>query len=249
MSLLQLLGNIVPPSIGTPIGNLPISPSVSSIFNEMSQNGQATLFQNPVIGNINRLDLGITNLVDVINNSTCLNYSSANKQSVITSLTGVGGLREQLVAFTTHTDTLAGVIAGSANNPTPGLEKILSVGRSINDIANTIEQASGCIGYLGGMLGLFSEETLEEHTSKLKELLEQVNGCLADLVAVVDQINEIKDSLAAIISADQDFYNQSLELLRQFALSSLLDYMYNNPCGRFILENRIAQKKLLSKFT
>jgi len=237
------------PSVTTPVGSSPISSTVQDIFTSIAENGQASLFRNPVAQNINQLSSGITNLYDAVNNSTCANYSSGNKSSLLTALTGTGGLSEQVTAFTTHVETLSGVIAGSAGNATPGLERILSVGRSIKDLVNTVDQASGCLGVLGGMTGLFSGETLNGYSSQIAAMLESVNGCLADLIAIIDEINAIKAALAAIIAADQNFFNQALETLRQAALASLLDYMYNDPCGRFLLESQIGQNTLLSKFT
>jgi len=237
------------PEVSTPVGSSPINSKVQDIFQDMVENGQASLFRNPVIGNINQLSSGITGLSDAITNSTCLNYSSEDKTNLLTALTGTGGLSEQITAFTTHVDTLSGVIAGSAGNATPGLERILSVGRSIKDLVNTVDQASGCLGVLGNMTGLFSGEILDGYTSQLAGFLEQINGCLADLTNILDQINSIKAALAAIIAADQNFFNQALETLRQAALSSLLDYMFSDPCGRFILESQIGQTRLLSKLT
>jgi|688.fasta_scaffold19814_3 ABC-type transporter Mla subunit MlaD len=242
--------SIVPiPEVATAIGNLPINPTVRNIFEEIATSGQASLFRNPVIQNINQVSSGINGIVSAISNSTCLNYTSEAKTNLTTALTGTGGLSEQVTAFTTHVNTLSGVIAGSAGNATPGLERILSVGRSIKDLVNTVDQASGCLGVLGNMTGLFSGEQLNGYASQLASFIEQINGCLADLTEILDQVNSIKAALAAIIAADQNFFNQALETLRQAALSSLLDYMYNDPCGRFILENQIGQTSLLSKLS
>ena len=235
------------PEVTTPIGNSPINSTVSNIFNDMVENGQAALFRNPVAQNISQLSSGVSGIASAITNSTCLNYTTEAKNNLIEGLTGTGGLSEQITAFNTHVDTLSGVIAGSAGNATPGLERILSVGRSIKDLVNTVDQASGCLGVLGNMTGLFSGEILDGYTSQLAGFLEQINGCLADLTEILDQVNAIKAAIAAIIAADQNFFNQALETLRQAALSSLLDYMYNDPCGRFILENQIGQTSLLSK--
>jgi hypothetical protein len=243
----QSTSPVVLPTVSTPPGNLPISPTSRSILNEIIENGQASLFQNPVAQNINQLSSGISGLYSAINNSTCLNYTAEQKTSVLTALTGTGGLSEQVTSFTTHVETLSGLITGT-NGSTPNLETVLSVGRSLKDLANTIDQASGCIGLLGNMTGLFSGEILNGYSSQLAGLIEQVNGCLADLTAILDEINAIKAAIAGIIAADQNYFNSALELLRQAALSSLLDYMFNDPCGRFVLETQIGKSGLLSKF-
>jgi hypothetical protein len=212
----------------------------------MLENGQSSLFQNPVSGVIGALDGNITSLVDTINNSTCANYTSEQKASAISSLTGSGGLREQLELFTLHTNTLAGVVAGSSTNPTPGLERILSVGRSLNDLFNTIESASGCLNMLANMSGLFANEEINGYANELTNMIAEINNCLGDLAQIASRIYEIKTILENIISSDINFYESALETLRQAALSALMEYMYSDPCGRFILENQIGNSTLLS---
>ena len=234
---------LYPPGSGQTVQ---MSPAQRNIFNSISQNGQASLFQNPVSGAIGALGANITSLESTINNSTCGNYTSEQKANAISSLTGSGGLREQLELFTLHTNTLAGVVAGSSTNPTPGLERILSVGRSLNDLFNTIESASGCLSMLGNMSGLFSSEEVNGYANELTNMIAEINNCLGDLAQIVSRIYEIKTILENIISADINFFEAALETLRQAALSALMEYMYADPCGRFILENQIGRSTLLS---
>ena len=250
MSILPLPSELLSasiPSVTTAVGNLPINSTVKSIFADMVEGGQSSLLRNPVAQNITLLTESINRLHTAVTTSTCGNYTAEQKQALAEGLTGTGGLSEQVTAFTTHVETLSGTIAGSAGNATPGLERILSVGRSAKDLANTIDQAQGCLGLLGSMTGLFSGELLNQYSSTLAGFLAQINGCLADLQSILDEINSIKSAIAGIIAADQNFFNSLLETLRKAALSTLLDYMYSDPCGRFILENQIGKTSLLSK--
>ena len=223
-----------------------VTPTQRSIYQQMISNGQASLFQNPVLGSINALGGNVTALTSAINNSTCLNYTTEQKNSAIASLTGTGGLQEQLNAFLLHTNTLSGVVAGSAGNPTPGLERILSVGRALNDFINTVDNLIGCINLLNNMSGLFAQEEVNNFANELANMIAQVNGCLADLTEIIARIAAISSILQSIINADNNFFNDALERLRQAALASLLEYMYNDPCSRFILSTQIGSSTLTS---
>lgn len=220
-----------------------------SILTTIVEEGQSALFQNPVADAIDGLSFSITSLVSAIDNNSCVGYNPTQMSTLRSSLVGTGGLTEEVSAFTTHVETLSGVIAGSVNNPTPGLERILSVGRSLNDLVNTVDGISGCLNLLGSMSGLFANEEINGYSEELTNMISQINSCLADIEEMTARVLEIKNLIQSIIDSDNNFFNDALERLRQAALSSLLEYMYSDPCGRFILESKIGQTKLLSKFT
>jgi len=224
------------------------TPTQKSIFTSIVEDGQSSLFQNPVGDSIAGLTSSVNSLVFAIDNNSC-SYDSGSLSNLRSALTGSGGLSEGISSFTSHVETLAGVIAGSTNNATPGLERILSVGRSLNDLANTLDGITGCINLLGNMSGLFANEQLNGYSNELNDMISQINNCLADITDMIIRVNEIRDQIQSIINADRNFFNDALERLRQASLASLLEYMYGDPCGRFILESKIGQSKLLSKFT
>jgi methyl-accepting chemotaxis protein len=226
-----------------------LTPTQRSIFTSIVEDGQSSLFQNPVSEAISGLSFSVTSLVSTIDNNSCTNYNPSQMTNLRNSLVGTGGLSEEISSFTTHVETLAGVIAGSTNNLTPGLERILSVGRSLNDLVNTVDGISGCLNLLGNMSGLFANDQLNDFSGELENMISQINSCLADIEEMIIRVNEIRDQIQSIINSDRNFFNDSLERLRQAALASLLEYMYNDPCGRYILESKIGQSKLLSKFT
>ena len=156
---------------------------------------------------------------------------------------GVGGLSEQLSLFSTHVQILSGVIPQGTSS-TPGLDRILSVGRSLGNLSNAIDGVSDCFSLLNSMTGLFSEELLNGYTGEIANMIAQVNNCLADAIAIADRLNEITNILQSIINSDRNFFQNSLNRLIQYSLSSLLESMYDNPCGKVLLE-RIGQDKLL----
>lgn len=236
---------LYPPGVSSPTL---ITSTQRSLFSNIMENGQSSLFQNPMTNAINSLTGNISALESTINNSTCLNYTPEQKASAVASLTGTGGLMEQLQAFTLHTNTLAGVIAGSTNNPTPGLERILSVGRSLQGLYNTIQSASGCLELLSNMSGLFANEEINGYANELANMIASINNCLGDLTEIVTRVLEIKNLIQNIINSDINFFESALETLRRAALASLLEYMYNDPCGRFMLDNQIGSTVLRSIF-
>lgn len=235
-------GALNPP--GTPIISQ-VSETQKDIFSTFANVGQSALLQNPVTDAINGVDTNITSILNTINNSSCL--SGGDKTALTTAFNGTGGLKEQLDLFKTHTDTLSGVIQATTGSATPGLDQILSVGQSMNTIANTIGGASGCIDMLSNMSGLFSQDQLNGYASEIAGFLAQINNCLADVTAILARVAEIKNAIAGIIAADRNFFSDALNKLKQAALAGLLESLYKDPCGKFILENVIGRTDLVNK--
>lgn len=230
-------------------GGIPIISKISEtqkdIFSTMADVGQSALLQNPVADAIGGFDTNITSILGTIDASTCL--SVGDKANLTSALNGSGGLKEQIDLFKTHTDTLSGVIQATTGGSTPGLEQILSVGQSMNVIANTIEGASGCLDMLNNMSGLFSQDQLNGFGSELAGFMAQINNCLADANAIIARVAEMKNAIAGIMAADSNFFANSLAKLKQAALAGLLENIIKDPCGKFIVENVIARSSLLGK--
>jgi hypothetical protein len=228
-------------------GNLS-SEKQKNIYQSMLNDGLGSVLQNPVASVIDGFNYNLSSMYDTITNSTCL--SGAEKTSLQTALGtgGVGGLSEQLVNFRTHTDILSGVIAQGTNS-TPGLERVLSVGKSLGNLAYAIDGASDCFSLLNNMTGLFSNDLINGYSSQIASMISDINNCIADVANIILRINEMVTTLQNIINADNNFFSDALERLRQAALASLLENMYNNPCGKFIMESKIGQTKLLGYLT
>lgn len=228
---------------GIPSGTI-ASPTQKSIFETFVNEGRSAIFQNPVGDAITGVGGNLSEIYSVVNNSSCL--SGGEKTSLLGAIGtgGVGGLSEQLSLFTTHTQILSGLIP-QGTNPTPGLDRILSVGRSLGNLSNVVDGASDCFSLLNNMTGLFSNQLLNGYSSELASMMEQINSCLADVTAIVSRLNEMATTLQGIINADNNFFQQALERLVQSSLASLLESMYQNPCGKLLLESQIGQQKLL----
>lgn len=226
---------------GTPILSAQ-SETEKSIYTTMVEQGQGALLQNPVANILTGLDTSVTSILDTINNSTCL--SGSDKTTLTGSFTD---LQTELGNFTTHTNLISGAVAATTGSASPGLDQILSVGQSLNTLSNTLNGASGCLGVIGGMTGLFSGDLLNGYGSELAGFLKDINNCLADAAAIAYRVAEIKNNLANIISGDRTFFQNALAQLRQAALTSLMTSIYQDPCGKFLLENAIGRVALLNK--
>lgn len=228
---------------GIPSGTI-ASPTQKSIFETFVNEGRSAIFQNPVGDAITGVGGNLSEIYSVVNNSSCL--SGGEKTSLLGAIGtgGVGGLSEQLSLFTTHTQILSGLIP-QGTNPTPGLDRILSVGRSLGNLSNVVDGASDCFSLLNNMTGLFSNQLLNGYSSELASMMEQINSCLANVTAIVSRLNEMATTLQGIINADNNFFQQALDRLVQASLASLLESMYQNPCGKLLLESQIGQQKLL----
>lgn len=235
--------SLYPP--GEYTGNLG-SDTQKSIYQTMLDQGRSAIFQNPVSDAISGLKTNLSSLYNTVNNSGC--FTVGEKNSILSAIDdpgGVTGLTQQIELFRIHTEILSGVLA-QGTNATPGLDRILSVGKSLGNLAYAIDGAKDCFSLLNNMTGLFSNDLLNGYSSMLSNMISNINGCLMSAIDIISRINEIKNTLANIISADNNFFQNALEQLRQAALASLLESMYRNPCGKLILESKIGQNKLLN---
>jgi len=218
------------------------SPTTQSIFETVNESGQSAILQNPVTDVIGGLDTNVSSIMNTVTNSTCL--SGGDKTTLNTSF---GDFQTELGTLLNHTNTISGVIAASQGSSSAGLDQILSVGQSLNVISNTVNGASGCLAILNGMTGLFSGDLLNSYGGELLGFLSDINNCLADVAAIAARLLEMKQALAGIIAADRAFFTDALAKLKQAVLAGLLESIYRDPCGKFLLENAIGRTSLLDK--
>jgi len=232
----------IPSEFATP-GNLPIgvmpSGTQQNIFQTFVEQGRTAIFQNPVVGAINGLTEEITGLSDAVNNSTCL--SAGEKTQITNAIGGAGGLTAQMAEFSSHVQILAGVLPQGASS-TPGLEKILSVGRTLGNLSSAIDGVSDCLSIFNGMTGLFAGPQLTGFAGEISSMIQSVNNCLADVTAIVSRITAISSIIQNIVSSDRNFFSQALDVLAQATISALLETIYSNPCGKVLLETIGTQK-------
>jgi hypothetical protein len=232
------LSSLSPP--GNYVGSIAEIPK--QIFTTLSESGRSALFQNPIADAIGGLSNNTDRLLNAYKNSPCFGESGGPSAEVIS---GIGDLSSSIESFTLHTNTLSGLVAQTANNPTASLERVLSVGQAVNNLNYAITGAESCANFLNGMTGLFSGELLNGYTSQLASLINRVNQCLASASEILSIVNQMKDNITAIIDADNNFFANALETLRRNALANIVSSIYNNPCGKYLMENKIAGPQLM----
>ena len=84
------------------------------------------------------------------------------------------------------------------------------------------------------------------YIGQIAGLIESVNSCLLSASQIIAQINQIATTIQSIVDADNAFFAQALERLKQYALASILDSIYSDPCGRFLMSNSVGNATLNS---
>ena len=213
------------------------------IFENLVESGRNAIFQNPIVGVLNGLGEEVTGLYDAVTNSTCLSGGEKTQITNALGTGGIGGLSAQLSEFSTHVQILSGVLPQGAN-ATPGLEKILSVGRSLGNLSSAVDGITDCLSIFNGMTALFSGPTLTGFANEIAGMIAAVNNCLADVTEIVSRITAIASIIQNIINADRNFFAEALDILAKSAISSILESIYSNPCGKLLLE-QIGTQKLI----
>lgn len=215
------------------------------VFTTIVEKGRGALLQNPVSDAINNLSSSVTRLTDAVTNSPC--FTAGEITNINYALGGSGNassLTQSISNFTLHTNTLSGLVSPGEDNPTPALETVLSVGRSLNNLNYAINSAENCLAFINNMTGLFSQEKLNGYLSQINGLLDRVNACLVSAADVISEVNSIAALIKSIVDADNNFFAQALERLRQYALAAMLDSIYNDPCGNFLLQTNVGKQAL-----
>lgn len=224
-----------------------ISETTANLISTMLDSGLNSVLQNPVVETINTFSSFTTSMASTISGLSYL--SVGDKNSLINALTGTGGLEDVLDDFFTHTNLLSGVIQPTTSSLSPGLDQILSAGSALNTLANTLNDASGCLNILGTMSGLFSGEQLTSWMTELQGYLNQLVGEFGDVANILARIIAITNELQSIINADIAYFNQVISNLRTAALASLLGNVYNDPCGKYIIDNVIGRSSLINQLS
>lgn len=218
-----------------------INQSTLDIVSLLNISGYAALFQNPITLNLNNLGSNVTRLNTSIGNSTCM--EAGDQVSMLAATTS---LTTKIAALRAHTDLLSGSVAPSLTAATPHLDQLISVGLELNNLGSMIDGSISCLCMMDSMTGLYMGSTLDGYTSQLGGIINQVDACVFEITALLASINAMIAAIQATIAADQAFFNNLLDLLRKFALASVLSSFNSNPCGKFLLNNVVGQQNLLS---
>lgn len=200
---------------------------------------RSALFANPMVNVVtstnNTLDQLKGQLESIADGSIINEKISAGDASTFLSGPTILDAQTALGDFLSHTDRLSGVLKG-AGVSSPGLEEILSIGKQMNDYVNILNAGSGCLSMVGGATGLFSGPDIDSKASAIVNVMENINRGVATIANISEAVSGLKDLVLGIISKDSQFLQNCLSQLQSAALATALEYVFQDPCAKFVLE-------------
>ena len=160
---------------------------------------------------------------------------------------GIGNLKTSMSNFLGHTNRLSGTLKGAGINA-PGLEQVLSIGKSMNDMVNVIDGAKGCLNIIGGMTGLFSGDDIDAAANEIADIVNKIDKGIATIADITATVVGIATIVNAIMDKDARFIENSIEQLKSAALAMAIGAIMKDPCGKFIMET-VGTDTLLKKLT
>ncbi len=201
---------------------------------------RSSLFANPMTNAIGSTSSSIeslqSQLTSIADGSLINPLISAGDATTFLGGSSILDVQTGLGNLLSHTDRLSGVLKG-AGVSTPGLEEILSIGKQMNDYVNLLNAGSGCLSMLGGCTGLFSQNDLAAQTAPLITLLDNIARNIATIADIIETLSNLKQFVDGIISKDSQFLQNCLNQLQSAALAMGLEYVFQDPCAKFLLES------------
>jgi hypothetical protein len=212
---------------------------------------RAALFNNPLTDTISGVTSQVNSLtatLTAISTGAIINPNiSAGAATAYLAGGGIGNLQTSMSNFLGHTNRLSGTLKG-AGISAPGLEQVLSIGKSMNDMANVIDGAKGCLNIVGGMTGIFSGDDIDAAANEIAKIVDQINKGIATIADITATVVGIATIVNAIIDKDSKFIENSIEQLKSAALAMAIGAIMKDPCGKFIMET-VGTDTLLKKLT
>ena len=210
---------------------------------------RSAMFSNPMtdtIGGVTNQVSSLTTKLTAISTGAVTNPNiSAGAATTYLAGGGIGNLQTSMSNFLGHTNRLSGTLKG-AGLSSPGLEQVLSIGKSMNDMVNVIDGAKGCLNIIGGMTGLFSGDDIDSAANDIAEIINQIDKGIATIADITATVVGIATIVNAIIDKDSKFIENSIEQLKSAALAMAIGAIVKDPCGKFIMET-VGTDTLLKK--
>jgi len=226
-----------------------LSDRAKGVIGELIDKSRADLFQNPmdtVMGGMTtKVEEMQTLLTSISTGDFTIPSISADDATTFLAGTSISDLQAGISAFKMHTDRLSGVLKGQGINA-PGLEEIVSIGNSMNNMANMLDGASGCLNIVGAATGLFSQEDVGEKTGAIGNVIGRIAAGVATIAEVNDALSNAKNFLSAILTKDSNFFTTAVEQLKNAALGTVFSAIMEDPCAQFIM-NRTGMPDFLKK--
>jgi hypothetical protein len=240
----------------TALRNLPeTTPPVSGLTAQSKDlissvtGNRAAMFSNPMtnaIGGVTSQVGSLESKLTAISTGSLVHPKiSAGDATTYLAGGGIGNLKTSMGNFLGHTNRLSGTLKG-AGITAPGLEQVLSIGKSMNDMVNVIDGAKGCLNIIGGMTGLFSGDDINAAANDIAGILDQIDKGIATIADITATVVGIAALVNTIMDKDSKFIENSIEQLKSAALAMAIGAIAKDPCGKFIMET-VGTDTLLKK--
>lgn len=215
-----------------------VASSTKELINSITTDRES-LFSNPmvnVITSANNSVIAVKEKLESIRDGFEINdrISSANANTFLSG-SSILNVQSSLFELLGHTNRLSGVLKGQGVE-LPGLEEIISIGKQMNDYVNILNAGSGCLSIIGGATGLFSGEVINDETNKVADILDRISRNAATIADITEIFDDLSNTVQGIIDKDSQFLQNCVTQLRDAALATALEYVYSDPCAKFVLE-------------
>jgi hypothetical protein len=245
-SLLPKIPNL--PDGAPPVSGL--TAQSKDLISSVTEN-RAALFSNPMTDTISGVTSQVGSLetkLTAISTGAITNPNiSSGAATTFLAGGGIGNLKTSMSNFLGHTNRLSGTLKGAGINA-PGLEQVLSIGKSMNDMVNVIDGAKGCLNIIGGMTGLFSGDDIDAAANEIADIVNKIDKGIATIADITATVVGIATIVNAIMDKDARFIENSIEQLKSAALAMAIGAIMKDPCGKFIMET-VGTDTLLKKLT
>ena len=245
-SLLPKIPNL--PEGAPPVSGL--TAQSKDLISSVTEN-RAALFSNPMTNTISGVTSQVGSLetkLTAISTGAITNPNiSSGAATTFLAGGGIGNLKTSMSNFLGHTNRLSGTLKGAGINA-PGLEQVLSIGKSMNDMVNVIDGAKGCLNIIGGMTGLFSGDDIDAAANEIADIVNKIDKGIATIADITATVVGIATIVNAIMDKDARFIENSIEQLKSAALAMAIGAIMKDPCGKFIMET-VGTDTLLKKLT
>lgn len=215
-----------------------ISETTKGLVTSLTEDRSA-LFQNPMISSITTTGSTIEalqgKLQSIANGDEINDRISAGDATTFLSTSGILDVQTTLSNFLSHTGRLSGVLKGQGIN-LPGLEDVLSIGKQMNDYVNILSAGSGCLSIIGGATGLYSDEVMNSQSESIANMISSISRGAATIADITALLSDVSNLVQGIIDKDSLFLQNCLTQLRDAALAATLEFVFQDPCAKFVLE-------------
>jgi hypothetical protein len=203
-----------------------------------------SLFSNPMINQVNLVGDGATRIERTLTGiaSGDITNGSITQADAAAFLTTdpIEDVRTSMGNFMMHTDRLSGLLK-SQGIQAPGLQQILSIGTSMQNMLTVVNAGKDCLAVLGGATGLFSQSTFDGFFAQLEGVASKLERGAATIADITDTLAVVSNSIRGIVDKDSQFLQNCVNQLQQAAVAMGLEALNADPCTHFLFDT-VANK-------